>query len=64
MSKVWDRICQSDNTLFGDEQSQFATLCFNHMKSNNLKKVLEIGAGHGIDTIFNKIYSIHPFHIV
>ncbi len=27
MSKVWDRAYKSDNTFFGDEQSQFATLC-------------------------------------
>jgi SAM-dependent methyltransferase len=25
---------------------------FNHMKTNNVKKVLELGAGHGRDTIF------------
>ena len=52
MSDVWDRVYQSDNTFFGDEQSNFATFCFNHMKSNNVKKVLEIGAGHGRDTMF------------
>jgi SAM-dependent methyltransferase len=52
MSEVWDRAHQSDNTFFGDEPSSFATLCFNHMKSNNVKKVLEIGAGHGRDTMF------------
>jgi SAM-dependent methyltransferase len=52
MSEVWDRVYQSDNTFFGDEQSNFATLCFDHMKSNNVKKVLEIGAGQGRDTMF------------
>ncbi len=52
MSGIWNRVYQSDNTFFGDEQSQFATLCLKHMKSNNVKKVLEIGAGHGRDTIF------------
>ncbi len=52
MSGIWDRVYQSDNTFFGDEQSNFATLCFDHMKSNNVKKVLEIGAGHGRDTMF------------
>ncbi len=52
MSEVWDRVYQSDNTFFGDEQSQFATLCLKHMKSYNVKKVLEIGAGHGRDTMF------------
>ena len=52
MSKVWDRVYQSDNAFFGDEPSSFAILCFNHMKSNNVKKVLEIGTGHGRDTMF------------
>ncbi len=52
MSEVWDWVYQSDNTFFGEEPSSFATLCLNHMKSNNVKKVLEIGAGHGRDTLF------------
>ena len=52
MSDVWDRAYQSDNAFFGDEPSSFAILCFDHMKSNNVKKVLEIGAGHGRDTMF------------
>ncbi len=52
MSKVWDRAYQSDNTFFGEEPSSFATLCFNHIKPNNVMKVLEIGAGHGRDTMF------------
>ena len=52
MSGVWDRAYQPDNTFFGEEPSNFATLCFRDMKSNNIKKVLEIGAGHGRDTMF------------
>jgi SAM-dependent methyltransferase len=52
MSGVWDRVYQSDNTFFGEEPSSFAILCFDHMKSNNVKNVLEIGAGHGRDTMF------------
>ena len=52
MSRVWDRVYKSDSTFFGDEPSSFANLCLNHMKSNNVKRVLEIGAGHGRDTMF------------
>jgi len=52
MSEVWNNVYQSDNTFFGEEPSNFALLCFNHMKTNNLKKVLELGAGHGRDSIF------------
>jgi hypothetical protein len=52
MSAIWGREYQSDNTFFGDEPSNFATLSFDHMKSNNVKKVLEIGAGHGRDALF------------
>jgi SAM-dependent methyltransferase len=52
MSEVWDKVYQSENAFFGDEQSGFAILCLNHMKSNNVKRVLEIGAGHGRGTMF------------
>ena len=52
MSEVWNKVYKSDSTFFGEEPSNFALLCFNHMKTKNVKKVLEIGAGHGRDTIF------------
>jgi SAM-dependent methyltransferase len=52
MSEVWNKIYKSDSTFFGEEPSNFALLCFNHMKANNATKVLELGAGHGRDTTF------------
>ena len=52
MSEVWNKVYKSDNTFFGEKPSNFALLCFNHMKADNSKKVLELGAGHGRDTIF------------
>ena len=52
MSEVWNKVYNSDNRFFGEEPSNFALLCINHMKANNVKKVLELGAGHGRDTIF------------
>ena len=53
MSEVWNKVYKSDSTFFGEEPSNFALLCFNDMKTNNAtKKVLELGAGHGRDTIF------------
>jgi hypothetical protein len=54
MSEVWNKVYKSDHDFFGKEPSNFALLCFNHMKkTNNAKKVLlELGAGHGRDTIF------------
>ncbi len=52
MSEVWNKVYKSDSTFFGEEPSNFALLCFNHMKTNNVKKVLELGAGHGRDTVF------------
>ena len=52
MSGIWNKVYKSDNTFFGEEPSNFALLCFNHMKANHLKKVLELGAGHGRDSIF------------
>jgi cyclopropane fatty-acyl-phospholipid synthase-like methyltransferase len=50
--EVWNKVYKSDSTFFGEEPSNFALLCFNHMKTNNVNKVLELGAGHGRDTIF------------
>jgi SAM-dependent methyltransferase len=52
MSEVWNKVYKSDNSFFGEEPSNFALLCFNHMKANNVMKVLELGTGHGRDTIF------------
>src|SRR4051794_3107999 len=51
-SEVWNKVYKSDSTFFGEEPSNFALLCFNHMKMNNANKVLELGAGHGRDTTF------------
>ena len=58
MSEVWNKVYKSDSTFFGKEPSNFALLCFNYMKTNNIKKVLELGAGHGRDTIFFAINGI------
>ena len=52
MSKVWDKIYESDNAFFGDGPSHFATFCLREIKTNNVKKLLELGAGHGRDSIF------------
>jgi hypothetical protein len=50
MSEVWNNVYKSDSTFFGEEPSNFALLCFNHMKTNIIEKVLELGAGHAGDT--------------
>ena len=52
MSRVWDKIYESDSAFFGDEPSRFATLCLTDMKTNNVKNLLELGSGHGRDSIF------------
>jgi len=52
MSEVWNKVYKSDSSFFGKEPSNFAPLCLNHMKTNNAKRVLELGAGHGRDTTF------------
>jgi hypothetical protein len=44
LGEVWNKVYKSDNSFFGEEPSNFALLCFNHMKTNNVKKVLELGA--------------------
>jgi SAM-dependent methyltransferase len=51
--KIWNKVYKSDNTFFGEEPSNFALSCFNYMKSKyNMKKILDLGAGHGRDSIF------------
>jgi hypothetical protein len=52
LSEVWNKVYKSDNSFFGEEPSNFALLCFDHMKTNNAKRILELDAGHGRDTIF------------
>jgi predicted RNA methylase len=50
---IWNRVYSSDNSFFGEEPSSFALFSFNYIKSNNnLKKILDLGAGHGRDSIF------------
>ena len=53
-AEIWNKVYKSDNIFFGEEPSNFALFCFNYMKTsiNNLKNMLELGAGHGRDTIF------------
>lgn len=52
MSEDWNKIYNSDNSFFGEEPSGFALLCFNQMKIHCVKRILELGAGHGRDAIF------------
>lgn len=52
MSSVWNKVYSKDRSFFGKDPSNFAMLCFNHMKINRVRKVLELGAGHGRDSIF------------
>ena len=50
---VWNTVYRSDNSFFGEEPSSFALFSFNYIKSNNnTKKILDLGAGHGRDSIF------------
>src|ERR1041385_896645 len=52
MSEFWNKVYKSDNSFFGDDPSNFAIRCYNHMKENNSKKILDLGAGHGRDALF------------
>src|SRR5215469_7197518 len=51
MSEFWNKVYKSDSTFFEEEPSNFALLCLNHMIVNNVRKVLDLGAGHGRDSI-------------
>jgi SAM-dependent methyltransferase len=51
--EIWNEVYKSDNTFFGEDPSSFALFCFNYIKSNdNVKKILDLGSGHGRDSIF------------
>jgi hypothetical protein len=50
--EVWNKIYKSDSTFFGQEPSNFVLLCFNYMKANDVKKLLELGAGQDRHTTF------------
>jgi SAM-dependent methyltransferase len=51
--KIWNKVYKSYNTFFGEEPSNFALSFFNYVKSKyNMKKILDLGAGHGRDSIF------------
>ena len=50
MGEVWNKVYKSDNAFFGQDASNFALLCSLHMKMNNVRRILELGAGHGRDT--------------
>ena len=52
MNEFWNKVYKSDNSFFGDDPSNFAIRCYNHMKENNSKKILDLGSGHGRDALF------------
>src|SRR3954451_1291486 len=52
MNEFWNKVYKSDNSFFGDDPSNFAIRCYNHMKENNPKKILDLGSGHGRDALF------------
>lgn len=46
MNEIWNKIYSFDNGFFGDVPNNFAKPCFNHMKQNNVKNMLELGSVH------------------
>lgn len=49
---VWNRVYSEDPSFFGEEPSAFSRMCYDLMKRSNVKKVLELGCGHGRDCVF------------
>lgn len=52
MSNIWDDVYAKDTEFFGDEPSKFTIACYDIMKKNELKKILEMGCGQGRDCLF------------
>jgi SAM-dependent methyltransferase len=52
VSEVWNTAYNNDASFFGEAPSQFALSCYDYIKTNNVKKMLELGCGQGRDTLF------------
>jgi SAM-dependent methyltransferase len=52
MSNIWDKIYSDDSAFFGEDPSDFAQKCYSYFKKYGAKRILELGCGHGRDTIF------------
>jgi hypothetical protein len=51
--EIWNKVYKSDSAFFGEGPSSFALFCFNYIKSNdNVKRILDLGAGHGRNSVF------------
>jgi len=51
--EIWNKVYKLDNAFFGEDSSSFALFCFNYIKlDRNIKKILDLGSGHGRDSIF------------
>ena len=46
------RVYSSDSSFFGEDPSNFGLDCYEEFKENGVKNVLELGCGHGRDTMF------------
>lgn len=52
MSELWNKSYEFDNAFFGNEPSSFALLCLEELNKNSATKLLELGAGHGRDSVY------------
>src|SRR5262245_41004671 len=52
MSDVWNTAYNNNASFFGETPGQFALSCYDHIKTKNVKKMLELGCGQGRDTLF------------
>ncbi|MDQ6723737.1 MAG: hypothetical protein M3Z01_05670 [Thermoproteota archaeon] len=52
MNNIWNRVCSEDITFFGEGPSEFAKKFYEYFIKNNVKKILDLGFGHGRDANF------------
>lgn len=52
MNNIWNNVYSNDSSFFGDEQSEFALICYEEFVKHKVQKVLEQGCGQGRDSLF------------
>ena len=61
MNNIWNNVYSADPSIFGDEPSKFALICYEDFVKHKVQKVLELGCGQGRDSLFfaSKGVNIH-----
>jgi hypothetical protein len=61
MNNIWHNVYSADPSIFGDEPSKFALICYEDFVKHKVQKVLELECDQGRDSLFfaSKGVNIH-----